>query len=56
MWHSYSTDPVSGRPRQQPSDQVNAPWSTTRDEPCTPPGWKAERGSGRGGPPSRLNA
>ena len=43
-------------PRQFWSVQAKAPWSTTRDGPCTPCGWNAERGSGSSGPPSSEKA
>jgi hypothetical protein len=52
MCSSYSTPPASGTPRHCPSVRRNASWSTTRDGPCTPCGCHAERGSGRGSPPS----
>ncbi|CAN5826144.1 hypothetical protein BH23ACT5_BH23ACT5_01360 [soil metagenome] len=35
--------------------EAAATGSTTRLKPCTPLGWLGERGSGRGGPPSREN-
>jgi hypothetical protein len=57
-WSSYSTALGSAKPRHEPSlsDQAKASWSTTRDGPWTPCGWCAERGSGRGGPPSMEKA